>query len=227
MSFTSVTIDPVAARPGADVGAADTETVNANLYLVLARAFASPTGMAPSDCAALRDLIPGLPIELQSCARSLAEAWEQGLTHDEELALAYARLFLGPFEILASPYASFYLEHDQQLMGPVSQAVAAAYGEAGLVPGPGPREAPDHVSLEWEFMYFLTHQFVVTGESRWLKRREDFVSEQLLSWMPTFAAAIKRGAVHPFYDALATLLTACLRNLKTSCGDGSSSEDRV
>jgi TorA maturation chaperone TorD len=180
-----------------------TETVNANLYLVLSRAFSSPTVMEQDDVARLRQLSPGLPAALQEAALSLADEWERGLTRREELALAYARLFLGPFEILASPYASFYLEPDQRLMGEVSRSVAGFYVEAGLDPGPGPREAPDHVALEWEFMYFLT-----TGEDHWIERRQAFAATHLARWIPSLAGAIKRAGQHAFYDALAVLLTS-------------------
>ena len=207
MSSISATTDPAAGRPAEDCAS---ETARANLYLVLSRAFSSPAVMEPDDPARLRQVTPELPPALQEAARSLADAWEHGLRHRQELSLAYARLFLGPFEILASPYASFYLQPDPQLMGPVSQSVAGAYAEAGLEPGPGPREAPDHVALEWEFMYFVTHQHLGTGDDRWIERRRAFVSTHLARWMPSLADAIKRGDEHVFYDTLAALLTTLL-----------------
>lgn len=207
MSSTSATTDSAAARPAEEVAA---EAAKANLYLILSRAFSSPHVMEHDDPARLRHLTPELPESLREAALSATDAWERGLTRREELALAYARLFLGPFEILAPPYASFYLEPDQRLMGPVSQSVACAYAEAGLEPGPGPREAPDHVSLEWEFMYFMTHQYLVTGEDQWIERRRAFASTHVTRWMPSLADAIKRAEQHPFYDALAVLLTRLL-----------------
>jgi TorA maturation chaperone TorD len=203
-----VSTDPAAARPAAERAA---ETAKANLYFVLSRAFSSPVVMEPDDPARLRQVMPELPGALQEAARSLADAWERGLIELQELSLAYARLFLGPFEILASPYASFYLEPDQRLMGQVSRSVAGAYAQAGLEPGPGPREAPDHVALEWEFMYFVTHQHLVSDEDRWIEQRRAFVSTHLARWMPSLAEAIKRAEAHAFYDALAALLTNVLK----------------
>jgi len=200
------------------------ETARANLYLVLSRAFSSPVTMGPQDPAGLRLVTPDLSGRLQETARPLADAWEHGLLHEEALALAYARLFLGPFEILASPYASFYLQPDQQLMGPVSQSVAAVYAGAGLEPAPGPREAPDHVMLEWEFMYFVTHQHLVTGETSWLERRRAFMSTHVKRWMPSLADAMTRAGAHDFYDGLATLMIDAL-NEAGSC-DGPADEDR-
>jgi TorA maturation chaperone TorD len=188
------------------------EAAKANLYLLLSRAFSSPLATDPGDAEWLRHLSSDLPERLRDAASSAADAWEQGLQRREELALSYARLFLGPFTILASPYASFYLEPDQGLMGPVSQAVASAYTEAGLDPGPGPREAPDHAALEWEFMYFMTHQFLVTGDEEWLERRRAFVSTHLARWMPSFARAISHAGEHEFYNALASLLAKLLED---------------
>lgn len=209
MSSISVTTDPAAARTADDRAA---ETAKANLYLVLSRAFSSPLVMEPNDPARLRQVTPVLPHSLQEVASSLADAWDNALIHRQELSLAYARLFLGPFEILASPYASFYLQDDQQLMGPVSQWVAGAYAEAGLEPGPGPREAPDHVAVEWEFMYFLTHQYLGAGENLWVERRSAFVSTHLTQWMPPLGEAIKRAKEHEFYNTLAALLTIMFKN---------------
>lgn len=183
----------------------------ANLYLVLSRAFSSPVVMEHDDPVRLQQITPELPGTLQEIAQTLAKEWEQGLIHRQNLSLAYARLFLGPFEILASPYASFYLQADQQLMGPVNQYVAGTYAEAGLEPGPGPREAADHVMLEWEFMYFLTYQHLVTGEDQWIERRREFVSAHLSHWMPSLAKAIERAGEHEFYNTLATLLQTLLK----------------
>jgi TorA maturation chaperone TorD len=208
MSSTLETIDGDEAGLGLEH---DGEATRANLYVVLSRAFASPAVMEPNDAERLRQIVPELPRALREPADALARAWDEGLLQQQQMLLAYARLFLGPFEILASPYASFYLEDDQQLMGPVSQAVAEAYAEAGLEPGPGPREAPDHAALEWEFLYFLTYQYLVTGDRQWAERRHVFVSTHVARWMPALGEAISRAQEQPFYDALGVLLAALLK----------------
>lgn len=207
MSSTFVNTDPAPVQPSPE---SSREITRANLYLVLSRAFSSPLGMGEELPEHLRLLIPELPAALQDESLHLAGAWEQALEDREALSLAYARLFLGPFEILAPPYASFYLEPDQQLMGEVSQHVARAYAKAGLGPGQGPREAPDHVALEWEFMYYLTHQYVTTGEEQWREQRRTFRSTHVYQWMPSLAKAIAIAGEHDFYDALAGFLATLL-----------------
>jgi TorA maturation chaperone TorD len=159
----------------------------------------------------VREIIPELPMALQKTALTVAETWENALKDRETLALAYARQFLGPFEILTSPYASFYLEPDQRLMSEVSRQVAHFYAEAGLGPGHVPHEAPDHVALEWEFMYYVSYQYVITGEERWIEQRERFRSSHLNHWMPLFAAAMTHSAKHGFYCAVAKFLEIMIR----------------
>jgi TorA maturation chaperone TorD len=158
----------------------------------------------------LRLLAAELPAALREPALSVAKHWSEALDDREALSLAYARLFLGPFEILSPPYASFYLEADQRLMGEVSQHVAQAYSEVWLGPGSGPHEAPDHVALEWEFMYFLTYQYVTTGEAHWLERRQSFHIDHLNHWIPELSKAILKANEHSFYDALALLSVTAL-----------------
>lgn len=200
MSSTSATIDP-STMNSRSVDAI--ETTRANLCMIMSRCFASPLSMAKEDVERLRKVTPTLPSSMRDTAESLAYEWEMALGDRETLSLAFARLFLGPVEILAPPYASFYLEHDHQLMGPVSQAVAHAYAAAGLEPGEGPREVPDHVSLEWEFLYFLTYRYITTGEKQWKERRHDFLSTHFTLWVPLLGQAIVRAGVHRFYDRLA------------------------
>lgn len=214
MSFTSENTDSTAV-PMMDTSleSAD-EIVRANLYHLLCRAFSSPLGMEAQQPEQLRRIIVELPSALRDAAVDFARIWDSALENREALSLAYARLFLGPFEILAPPYASFYLESDQRLMGQVSQQAARAYVEAGLEPGEGPREAPDHIALEWEFLYYLTHQYVMTGETHWLEKRKDFCSNHFDCWAPLLMEAVGRAAEHPFYSALAEFVALLFKELK-------------
>ena len=186
------------------------KAARANLCYLLSRAFAPPSETSDEDIERLSQLIPALPERLRSHTVDLLAKWRRGLADEEEMLAAWTRLFLGPFEVFAPPYASFYLEEDRQLMGRVSNMVAEHYATAGLEPGPGPREAPDHVALEWEFVYFLTHKYTSTGHHRWCQQRRRFVSGHLLKWMPELADAMRSAEQHEFYDALAEVLSLVL-----------------
>jgi putative dimethyl sulfoxide reductase chaperone len=215
MSYTSASSDPA---PAGQPLESSHEVARANLYHLLAKCFSSPLEMDPKNPAQLRSVMADLGPALQNPGHALAKAWEDAMEDRQALALAYARLFLGPFEILASPYASFYLEPDQRLMSEVSQAVAQTYAACGLAPGPGPREAPDHAAVEWEFMYFLTYQYIDTGDEHWIQQRQQFHSAHLMLWMPSLAAMISQVNEHPFYNALAEMLTSVLEDSETLTG---------
>ena len=178
----------------------------ANLYFAMARAFALPADMGASDIAATRTAAEGFDGPVHTACVAVADAWEDALTDREALSLAYARLFLGPFEILAPPYASMYLDPDGQLMGEISQWVADAYREAGVEVGGASREAPDHITLELEFMYFLGHRWVETGAAEWRRRQAHFEEAHLRHWLGEFAQAVADADVHPFYSRLAHLV---------------------
>ncbi len=187
----------------------------AALSEAFSRALWTPREMTGEEPEALRAIPAETLGPAQASVAALADAWEAALADRTALSIAFAKLFLGPFEILAPPYASFYLEPDQRIMGQVSNMVAEIYAEAGLKPGPGPREAPDHAALEWEFVYFLAHQSLVTDDDAWRHRRARFVADHLSRWMPDFCAAITRASAHPFYDAWAACVIASLPRFRS------------
>ena len=71
--------------------------------------------------------------------------------------------------------------------------VARVLRDAGLKPGEGPREVPDHVALEWEFIHFLTHRHITTGEVDWLEQRDTFIHSHMVQWLPSLAQAMKQA----------------------------------
>ena len=207
MSSTFVSIDPTQHSQNLPSGLLH-EVAYANLYQLLQRAFALPRTMEEKDPDEWQNVITAIAPALQEAGRAVGHTWKTALKDRQKLSLAYARLFLGPFEIQAPPYASFYLESDQMLMGNVSRFVARAYVEAGLGPGPGPHEAPDHIALEWEYMYYVTYQYLSSGEQLWRERRRSFQSDHLDKWVPLLAETIIQSEAHPFYHTLALFLLA-------------------
>lgn len=127
-------------------------------------------------------------------AYEMGEGLSGEAARGDALSIAHAKLFLGPFEVLAAPWASVYLDPEQRLMGPFSRYAAEADAEAGLGPGDGPSDAPDHVTRELEFMYFLTFQEPTTGGPTWLERQQRFWHEHLGLWLPKLADVVKEAA---------------------------------
>ncbi len=182
------------------------DPARANIYFILANAFAPPTTLDANMSGLLGAL--ELPKPMQILARDLATSWEQCANDLEALGVVYARLFLGPFEVLAAPYASLYLDRSQRLMGQVSMEVTRRYCEAGLVVRSGQKDAPDHVTRELEYMYFLGFRAVETRETIWTTRMRRFWLDHLGRWLPQFARDVQKTDRHTFYNALANFVEA-------------------
>ncbi len=179
----------------------------ANSYCILARTLCSPATWDEGLLAGLRDHFQPLGAELGDLASNVANEMQYVWSDREPVSVAFAKLFIGPFEIDAPPYASLYLDPERRLMGPVSLAVAEFYAEAGLGPSAeGPRDAPDHVTHELEFMYFLAFESARSGDPIWMDRAARFWRTHLGDWLPRFAESLMRAERHPVYDALGKLL---------------------
>jgi len=127
----------------------------------------------------------------------------------DSLVLDYARLFLGPFGILAKPYGSVYLDGENVVMGESTLQAQALYREGGFQVSEAFQEMPDHVAAELEFLYLLDFT-LGSGEAAGdnagtvaLKRR--FLEAHLGCWVTPFTEAMHRGAETDFYRSLAAL----------------------
>lgn len=148
----------------------------------------------------------------EGLARRAARLRETFQAQDlQELLVDYARLFLGPPQALAKPYASVWAAPSQPGEDP-TVAVLGMYAEAGLEVGDDFRELPDHVAAELEFLYLLIHRRAAAtqvndgAEGKVAEQiRDRFVAQHLARWIPPFAQAVVAGAQTPFYAELARL----------------------
>ncbi len=138
-----------------------------------------------------------------------------GLTgqSDEELKIEYARLFVGPFELIAPPYGSVYLEKKRRVMGDTTMAVNKMYQDAGLFMEV--KEAPDHIAVELEFMYYLCQaeaEAKAQNHGEWARAgitmQSEFMRTFLGPWIPAFCENIRQGTESGFYLPLAGCLNA-------------------
>ncbi|HWI82952.1 molecular chaperone TorD family protein [Ramlibacter sp.] len=152
-----------------------------------------------------------LDAELGAGARRLGDAFAAaGLP---ALVADYQRLFVGPGEPLARPLGFAWLGDGEP---PAAQASTIAleglYAEAGFEIDEEAGEVPDHVALELEFLYLLTHkgnearrgghQEVIAG---WAQLHSLFLAGHLGAWIGRFAAAVIANAETAFYRELAAL----------------------
>lgn len=137
---------------------------------------------------------------------------------EEELKIDYAALFVGPFELIAPPYGSVYLERHRTVMGDTTQKVQGWYRDADLQLDL--QEPPDHIAIEMEFLHYLCLQeaeALAAGDQKTAQKqyetRVEFTAT-LMGWIPAFASQVKIGAETGYYRALASCLVefyfACL-----------------
>lgn len=138
---------------------------------------------------------------------------------EQELQVEYSQLFVGPFELVAPPYGSVYLEKERQLMGNSTIAVERIYTEAGVVLDV--QELPDHIALELEFMHYLCLEEIEAADNGdqeraaiLAARQDEFFWKFLAPWVPTFCEKIRQGTENGFYRGLAD----CLDNFVAEIG---------
>lgn len=131
-------------------------------------------------------------------------------TDIETLKIEHSKLFVGPYKLLAPPYGSVYLEGEGTLMGNSTIDVRNMYREAGLDVSEGHKDAPDHISAELEFMYFLIFKWVesvekseLDGVKEHLNRQMGFLENHLGAWVSEFAERVEDNAETEFYKNLA------------------------
>ncbi len=137
----------------------------------------------------------------------------------EELMVEYARLFVGPQRVIAPPYGSVYLEEGRRVMGDSTQAALRAYREAALRLDSDFKELPDHITVELEFMYFLTAQAIqarnageTSAAAGMFEIRRAFLDRLLRPWMSEFCTRIREGTEYGFYRALADCLSEFIQD---------------
>jgi TorA maturation chaperone TorD len=130
-----------------------------------------------------------------------------------DLEVEFTRLTIGPFEIPAMPYASFYLSPSRALMTEDTLDVRRRYLQAGVAVRELDHTPDDHLGVELEFLHFLTLQAAQAAErgdaaahDRALARRAEFVREHAARWMPQFAEALSHATQDEVFRAAALLL---------------------
>jgi DMSO reductase family type II enzyme chaperone len=92
--------------------------------------------------------------------------------------------------------------------------ICGFYGAFGLDSSENVKERPDHISIELEFMYFLTYKEAYAlrydhGEEKLgliKDAQKRFMKEHLAKWIPVFSDFVSKGADTVFYKELALLL---------------------
>lgn len=123
------------------------------------------------------------------CAATDAPAPEVADWEREEFA--FNRLFVGPGELKAPPYASVYLDPEPTLMGETTMTVRGIYNAVGLV-SPWKNTLPDdHLSLELDAAAAMAATLDRSWDDKLGQLRAFFLQEHMLAWVPRFVRAVE------------------------------------
>lgn len=131
---------------------------------------------------------------------------------NDDLLIDYTRLFLGPTDILAKPYGSWWLTGEKALMQDATVAIADLYRQAGFEMDETFHELPDHIAAELEFLYLLNYRGAqahvsvdaAAGQGIAMLRRR-FLAEHLGRWAQPFTESVEHNARTRFYKQLAVV----------------------
>ena len=185
------------------------ETSRRNIYQGLAQCYQSPDEGLNATLQELESRFAVLQTNALPLILLLRNSFDeiQDLKH---LQIDFAKLFVGPYSLLAPPYASIYLENKRRVMGQSTIEVIRFYRQAGVETAPAFRDAPDHIAVEMEFMYFLIdtqiNAMAKAEEGRFLEildAQKSFLNGHLNRWIREFTQTMKKGAQTDFYINLA------------------------
>jgi len=187
-------------------------TTHSDSYKLLAACFYEPDKKLFEEeqvCANLAKLLNDVAPEAVPSALAMHAALSE--IDNKELLIDYAQLFVGPFELLAPPYGSVYLDGKRQVMGDSTMAVLQHYQEAGLAIDI--KEPADHIAFELEFLHYLSalEADATLGKDQDKQQsfgiiKHEFLMTFLAPWVPEFCEKVRRGATCSFYKHLADCL---------------------
>lgn len=157
-----------------------------------------------------------------------ADPMHQGISHNDihelknlfgtsdlnELRRDHARLFVGPFELVAPPFGSVYLEGRRTLMGQSTQDAMDLYRQAGLDMAGDFNNPPDHIIAELEFLAYL-HSARQAANQDTAGNLQDlhnrFIRKHLGAWIESFTIKMEQGAETGFYKLLGKVTREMVR----------------
>ena len=185
------------------------ETIRSEIYKLLAECYYTPDKALSGKIA---DLVEKFGLVGLQARQDINWGGKKFLKvgNIEELKVEYARLFVGPYTLLAPPYGSVYLEPERRIMGNSTMDVINRYRQSGLVVAEDFKDAPDHIAAELEFMHFLIFKVMEAASQGDVDRvvtslisQQSFLEVHLGAWIHNFAGSVVENAETSFYRNLA------------------------
>jgi len=160
---------------------------------------------------ALKDVLAAVDSSLIEGGRweALGQAGEK-----DDLAVEFTRLFdVGAGGPPCPLYGGLYVGARMKTM----EEVVRFYNHFGLTLSESPRELPDHVTTELEFLHFLSFreaQAIEQGAEPdpFRRAQRDFIARHLGRWVPKLRVKLEGADAMPFFSELVGRLERLLEN---------------
>ena len=198
------------------------EQARSNCYKLLAACFYQPQKEAFIQEEFFKNLAMVLK-DVSPDAAAHVPAMEKAFLNysNEDLLIDYAKLFVGPNELIAPPYGSVYMDDGRRTMGDSTLEAIKIYKDEGLAIDENFKELPDHIAVELEFMYYLIFKETEALEKSetdkaldFIKTQELFLDKFLARWVKPFCDKIKAGTDNEFYNSLADCLSVFIEKAR-------------
>jgi len=193
------------------------ETYRSDIYKLLAGCYYPPNEALPVKIGDLSEKMAAVCPQAQQAVNRL----DQRDLEAEKLAdlkVEFARLFVGPYELLAPPFGSIYLDDQKQIMGDSTLDVVRRYAAVGLAIDDEFKNPPDHVAAELEFMHALiTEELRYLGSgfaeeaAKCLEQQFNFLECHLGQWIDAFAGLIIQETKLSYFRYLAAATQQFIR----------------
>lgn len=138
----------------------------------------------------------------------------------QELLVDYTKLFIGPFEAVAHPYSSIYLNDGvSTLYNETTLWVENFYNSCGYNFGDVIKDMPDHIAVELEFLYVLKHSQLKSiaennpeKEQKVIDQYFCFLANHFNIWAPMFSEKIISRAENKYYITLYQYFNCFIEN---------------
>ena len=143
----------------------------------------------------------------------------------DALTWDFNRLFVGPGEMLATPWESVYRSKTKLTFQEPTLQVRELYERFGLRAPAIHREPDDHLGLELAFVATLSDlaaQSAAGNDTAQLARcfaaQRDFLQDHLLAWAPACLAHVEKHSETGYYRGAALLALGSLAESERLCG---------
>ena len=186
-----------------------------NIYRLLARFYRIEVDEDMMSQLASMEFPQECPADMGEGYRQLEKAIKEDNLSLDDLAVDYARIFLGAGIVdydAAYPYESVYTSPKKLIMQEARDEVVAFYQQCGVARDNEVNEPEDHMAFELEFMAYLCREATEACRAedeeqleKILKWQQKFLTGHLMKWADDFCADILKFAATDFYKGAAKI----------------------